>query len=125
MHTPATTQSLAPANNKNISNTSNNLVLSFVVAKHPRSRGTSIEINDGKTTIASGIYKEGTKMEFHKDKKVVITKADSKPKTFKLSNDVVNLEVANNYTKVIQDGKSYIGLRKFKYDFLNNKIIKK
>lgn len=102
-----------------------NLVLSFVVGKHSGSKGTYIEIRDGSKTIASGIYKEGTKMEFFKNKQVIISKAGSKSKAVQLTHDIINLEVANNYTKVIQGKNSYSGLRKFRYDFKNGKILKR
>ena len=113
------------ATTKNVDTTSaKNLALSFVVGKHPGSRGTYIEIRDGSKTIASGIYKEGTQMKFFKNKQVIISKAGSKPKTVQLTHDIINLEVANNYTKVIQGKKSYTGLRKFRYDFKKGQIIK-
>lgn len=118
--------SSSQASTKNAATTpsAKNLVLSFVVGKHPGSRGTYIEIRDGSKTIASGIYKEGTQMKFFKNKQVIIAKAGSKPKTVQLTHDIINLEVANNYTKVIQGKKSYTGLRKFRYDFKNGKILK-
>ncbi|EGD46263.1 hypothetical protein Cpap_0875 [Ruminiclostridium papyrosolvens DSM 2782] len=119
--------SSSQASTKNSATTpsAKNLVLSFVVGKHPGSKGTYIEIRDGSKTIASSIYKEGTKMEFFKNKQVIISKAGSKSKAVQLTHDIINLEVANNYTKVIQGKKSYSGLRKFRYDFKNGKILKR
>lgn len=101
------------------------LLLSFTVGKHPGSRGTYIEIRDGKKTIVSGIYSEGTEMEFFKDKKVSIAKAGTPTKTFQLVNNIIDLEVANDYTKVLHGENQRKSLRKFKYDFENDKIIKK
>lgn len=103
----------------------NQKILSFVVGRHPNARGTYIEVNDGAKTIISDVYSEGFEFCFYKDKTLILINKNSDTKKLHIENNIINIEVANSFTKIFHNGQVITPINKFKYDFTKNEIIEK
>lgn len=92
----------------------------FNVASHK----TYIAVKDGRKMIFHGKYSEGTRVNFYKDKSIIKIDPDGSKESFTAENDILDLEVANNYTEVYHNGDLHKSLRQFRYDIVKNEIIK-
>lgn len=102
----------------------NQVAMNFKVGSHPGAKGTYILIKDGKKTLISKIFKEGSIIEFYDNKKVIICDSTGDTKEFLIENDLVNLEVGNDYTRIYLNYEEYKYLKYFTYDFENNEIVR-
>ncbi len=102
---------------------SKTILLSMTVGEHPGAKGTYIMVRDGNKTVCSKIFTKGTKLEFYSNKYLVITDNKSTEKEIKILSDIIQLEVANSFTKVYQSNKKIKPSKNFKFDFIKNEVI--
>jgi hypothetical protein len=98
--------------------------LTFNVEANPYGKGTFILIKDGDKYLVNKTFSEGSTIEFYDSKKIIIYEANSEEKEFNAENDVINFEIGNAYTKIYLEGEEYKFMKYFKYDFINNEIVK-
>ena len=99
--------------------------LALCVGPHKGSKGTYIYIKDGKKTIVEQIFKEGTEIKFFDNKLLTVSVPNKNIEEYSLENDIIEIQVANEYTEIIYDGNKYRNLNIFKYDYANDKLISK